>query len=117
MIVPFMPERRRLGQRHSINFGRSSGLCSTSLRRGASGANCQRTSHHTRPCRVVATGSLIDYGERHRSKKPISTSWAEGSVDEIANARMAKEQRMRCSPQGTHRMAVVRGAARRWMAD
>jgi hypothetical protein len=40
------------------------------------------------------TGSLIDYGTPHRSKLPISTSWAEGCVDEIANARMAKKQRM-----------------------
>jgi hypothetical protein len=56
------------------------------------------------------TGSLIDYGERYRSKIPISTSRAEGGVDEIANARMAKMQRMRWSPQGAHRVAVVRAA-------
>jgi hypothetical protein len=56
------------------------------------------------------TGSLIDYGERYRSKMPISTSRAEGCVDEIANARMAKKQRMRWSPQGAHRVAVVRAA-------
>jgi hypothetical protein len=56
------------------------------------------------------TGSLIDYGERYRSKLPISTSRAEGCVDEIANARMAKKQRMRWSPQGAHRMSTVRAA-------
>jgi hypothetical protein len=56
------------------------------------------------------TGSLIDYGERYRSKMPISTSRAERCVDEIANARMAKKQRMRWSPQGAHRVAVVRAA-------
>lgn len=55
-------------------------------------------------------GSLIDYGERYRSKLPISTSRAEGCVDEVANARMAKKQRMRWSPQGAHRIAVVRAA-------
>ena len=38
--------------------------------------------------------ALIDYGTRYRSKLPISTSRAEGCVDEIANARMAKKQRM-----------------------
>lgn len=54
------------------------------------------------------TTSLIDYGERYRSKLPISTSRAEGCVDEIANARMAKKHRMRWSPQGAHRIAVVR---------
>jgi hypothetical protein len=56
------------------------------------------------------TGSLIDCGERFRSKLPISTSRAEGRVDEIANARMAKKQRMRWSPQGSHRVTVVRAA-------
>ena len=56
------------------------------------------------------TASLIDYGERYRSNMPISTSRAEGCVDEIANARMAKKQRMRWSPQGAHRIAVVRAA-------
>jgi hypothetical protein len=56
------------------------------------------------------TASLIDYGERYRSKMPISTSRAEGCVDEIANARMAKKQRMRWSPHGAHRIAVVRSA-------
>lgn len=39
--------------------------------------------------------SLIDYGARDRAKLPISTSRAEGCVDEIANSRMAKKQRMR----------------------
>jgi hypothetical protein len=56
---------------------------------------------------VNNTASLIDYGERYRSKMSISTSRAEGCVDEIANARM---QRMRWSPQGAHRVAVVRAA-------
>ena len=55
-----------------------------------------------------AGSSLIKYGERYRSQLPISTSRAEGCVDEIANTRMAKKQRMRWSPQGAHRVAVVR---------
>jgi hypothetical protein len=54
--------------------------------------------------------SLINYGERYRSKSPVSTSRAEGCVDEIANARMAKKQRMRWSPQGAHCIATVRAA-------
>ncbi len=56
------------------------------------------------------TGSLIDYGQRYRSKLPISTSRAEGCGDEIANSRMAKKQGMRWSPQGAHRMSTVRAA-------
>jgi hypothetical protein len=54
--------------------------------------------------------SLIDYGARYRSKHSISTSRAEGCVDEIANARMAKKQRMRWSPKGAHYVATVRAA-------
>jgi hypothetical protein len=56
------------------------------------------------------TGSLIDCGDRYRSKRPTSTSRAEGCADEIANACMAKKQRMRWSPHGAHRAAVVRAA-------
>jgi len=47
---------------------------------------------------------------RYHSDRPISTSRAEGCVDEIANARMGGRQRMRWSPRGTHRVAVVRNA-------
>lgn len=54
--------------------------------------------------------ALIDYGARYRAAKPVSTSRAEGCVDEIANARMAKRRRMRWSSRGAHRMAVVRAA-------
>jgi hypothetical protein len=68
--------------------------------------NCHELSRYL----ANNTGSLIDYGERYRSKLPISTSRAEGCVDEIANARMAKKQRMRWSPQGAHRISTVRAA-------
>ncbi|MBA3479097.1 MAG: hypothetical protein H0T52_11985 [Lautropia sp.] len=54
--------------------------------------------------------ALIDYGTRYRAGRPISSSRAEGMVDEIANTRMAKRQRMRWSPRGAHRVATVRAA-------
>ena len=54
--------------------------------------------------------ALIDYGARYRAGRPISTSRAEASVDEIANARMAKRRRMRWSPRGAHCVATVRAA-------
>jgi len=54
--------------------------------------------------------ALVDYSRRYRSGQPVSTSRAEGCVDEIANARMAKRRRMRWSPRGAHRVAVVRAA-------
>ena len=54
--------------------------------------------------------ALVDYSRRYHSGQPVSTSRAEGCVDEIANARMAKRRRMRWSPRGAHHVAVVRAA-------
>ncbi|WP_054007435.1 ISKra4 family transposase [Cypionkella psychrotolerans] len=54
--------------------------------------------------------SLVDYGRRYRSGLPISSSRAESSVDDIANARMGKRRRMRWSLKGAHRVAVTRAA-------
>ena len=54
--------------------------------------------------------SLVDYGRRYRCGLPISSSRAEGSVDDTANARMGKRRRMRWSPKGAHRVAVTRAA-------
>ena len=54
--------------------------------------------------------ALIDYGARYRRGVPISSSRAEGCVDDIANARMGKNRRMRWSPNGAHRVAITRAA-------
>ena len=40
-------------------------------------------------------GALIDYGERYRAGKPISTSRAEGTVNQLVSARMNKRRQMR----------------------
>jgi hypothetical protein len=55
-------------------------------------------------------GAIVSYHRRYHCDRPISTSRAEGCVDEIANARMGKRLRMRWSPRGAHRVAVVRAA-------
>jgi len=55
-------------------------------------------------------GALIDYGQRYRTGKPISTSRAEGTVNQLVSARMNKRQQMRWSPQGAHRVLQVRAA-------
>ena len=55
-------------------------------------------------------GALIDYGERHRAGKPISTSRAEGTVNQLVSARMNKRRQMRWSPRGAHRVLQVRAA-------
>jgi hypothetical protein len=48
--------------------------------------------------------AIINYHGRYHGKQPVSRSRAEGCVDEIANARM------RWSPRGAHRVALVRAA-------
>ncbi len=55
-------------------------------------------------------GALIDYGQRYRAGKPISTSRAEGTVNQLVSARMNKRRQMRWSPQGAHRVLQVRAA-------
>jgi hypothetical protein len=55
-------------------------------------------------------GALIDYGQRHRAGKPISTSRAEGTVNQLVSARMNKRRQMCWSPRGAHHMLQVRAA-------
>jgi len=55
-------------------------------------------------------GALIDYGERYRAGKPISTSRAEGTVNQPVDARMNKRRQIRWSPRGAHRVLQVRAA-------
>lgn len=43
---------------------------------------------------------IVSYHRRYHSERPISTSRAEGCVDEIGNAGMSKRRRMRWSPRG-----------------
>ena len=54
--------------------------------------------------------ALIDYGQRYRAGKPISSSRAESTVNQLVNARMNKRQQMRWSPRGAHRVLQVRAA-------
>ncbi|MDZ4392515.1 ISKra4 family transposase [Cypionkella sp.] len=54
--------------------------------------------------------ALVNYGHRYRNGLAVSSSRAEGCVDDIGNTRMGKQRRMRWSPQGAHRVAVTRAA-------
>ena len=54
--------------------------------------------------------ALVDYGHRHRNGLAVSSSRAEGCVDDIGNTRMGKRRRMRWSPRGAQRVAVTRAA-------
>jgi hypothetical protein len=53
---------------------------------------------------------LIDYGRRYHNGLPISSSCAEGSVDDFANAQIGNRRKMRGSPKGAYRTAVTRAA-------
>jgi hypothetical protein len=53
---------------------------------------------------------MIDYGQRRREGKPISTSRAESLVNQLVNARMNKRRQMRWTPHGAHRVLQVRAA-------
>lgn len=48
-----------------------------------------------------------DYGRRYRNGLAVSSSRAEGCVDDIGKTRMGNRRRMRWSPQGAHRVAVT----------
>jgi len=63
------------------------------------------------------TDALIDYAQRYRAGKPISSSRAESTVNQLVNARMNKRRQMRWSPQGAHRVLQVRAAVlnNRWL--
>lgn len=51
---------------------------------------------------------MIDYGQRYRAGRPISTPRAEGTVNHLVSARMNKRTQMRWSPRGAHRVLQVR---------
>jgi FtsZ-binding cell division protein ZapB len=54
--------------------------------------------------------ALPDHGHRYRNRLAVSSSRAEGCVDDIGNTRLGKRHRMRWSPQGAHCVAVTRAA-------
>jgi hypothetical protein len=53
---------------------------------------------------------LIDYGQRRCDGKPISTAGAEGTVNQLVNARLNRGDQMRWSARGAHRVPQVRAA-------
>jgi hypothetical protein len=49
-----------------------------------------------------------NYGRRYRAGKPISTSFAESTVDQIISRRFVKKQQMRWTDQGCHNVLQIR---------
>jgi hypothetical protein len=84
-----------------------------SLHGAAVAAKAGRLAAHGTELRAYIENNesaLIDYGQRYRAGKPISTSRAEGTVNQLVNARMNKRRQMRWSPRGAHRVLQVRAA-------
>ena len=88
-------------------------LENAALLHGAAAAKAGRLIAHCMELRGYIEnnqGTLIDYGQRYRAGKPISSSRAEGTVNQLVNARMNKRRQMRWSPRGAHRVLQVRAA-------
>jgi hypothetical protein len=53
---------------------------------------------------------LVDYGTRHRSGLPISTSMAESAVESVVGDRFKKNRKMRWTPKGANALLHIRVA-------
>ncbi len=56
-------------------------------------------------------GSLINYGERHRSGERISSAMAESTVNAVVSKRFAKRQQMQWTRRGAHLLLQTRTRA------
>ena len=56
-------------------------------------------------------GSLINYGERHRSGERISSCLAESTVNAVISKRFAKRQQMQWTKRGAHLLLQTRTRA------
>jgi hypothetical protein len=52
--------------------------------------------------------SLINYGERYRAGEPISSCFAESTVNTVISKRFAKRQQMQWTPRGAHLLLQTR---------
>jgi hypothetical protein len=55
--------------------------------------------------------SLINYGERYRAGEPISSCFAESTVNTVISKRFAKRQQMQWTPRGAHLLLQMRTRA------
>ena len=52
--------------------------------------------------------SIPNYGDRYRHGEPITTSFAESTVNQVVSKRMVKKQQMRWTQRGAHLLLQVR---------
>jgi hypothetical protein len=53
-------------------------------------------------------GSIPNYDERYHAHEPISSSFAESTINQVVSKRMVKKQQMRWSPRGAHLLLQIR---------
>jgi len=51
---------------------------------------------------------IPNYGDRYRHGEPISTAFAESTMNQVVSKRMVKKQQMRWSQRGAHHLLQVR---------
>ncbi len=58
---------------------------------------------------IAASRAFIpNNGDRHRHGEPISTAFAESTINQVVSKRMVKKQQMRWSERGAHHLLQVR---------
>lgn len=70
-----------------------------------------RTAHEFAVYITSNSGSLINYGERHRAGERISSCLAESTVNAVISKRFAKRQQMQWTPRGAHLLLQTRTRA------
>ena len=51
---------------------------------------------------------IVNYGERHRCGKRISTGFVESTINQLVAKRFVKKQQMRWTPRGAHLLLQIR---------
>jgi hypothetical protein len=51
---------------------------------------------------------IPNYADRHRHGEPIATGFVESAVNQVVSKRFVKQQQMRWTPNGAHRLLQVR---------
>src|ERR1017187_2339523 len=52
--------------------------------------------------------TIPNYADRHRHGEPIATGFVESAVNQVVSKRFVKQQQMRWTPNGAHRLLQVR---------
>ena len=57
---------------------------------------------------IAMNRAYLPFGDRYRHGEPISTAFAESTINQVVSKRMVKRQQMRWSQRGAHQLLQVR---------